>query len=207
MKKTLFIKIILILSLVYLLIIYLWYLYPSNFFGIKYKNTGELKLKDLNKGPYLFVVEHEDDAFVDTMVMSQELHNHSNKNQKYNLITRDCNEKFLKLPYLSKYNTIKVKGKTVEKCIDKIKNKENIVIFLRKNIKNKGIYHILKETKIPIVLVKKKLIKNQVKESRPIIIRYINTQWEINYNLYDNYEIEKNEPEEFLNSLKDKLFN
>jgi len=208
MKKPLFIKIIFLILLVYLLIIYLWYLYPSGFFCMEYKNVGKIKLKDLNNGPYLFVVDHEEHPLMSSMIISQELHNHSDKNQKYNVVTKDCNEKFTKLPYFTKYNIIKVKGKTVGKCIEKIKNKENVVIFLRKEkSKNTGIYYILKETKIPIVLIKKKIIKQPDDNSGAILLKYRKAYTELNYNLYDNYEIEKKEPGEFLKWLQNELFN
>lgn len=47
---------------------------------------------------------------------------------------------------------------TVKKCIDKLNN--NIVIFLsEKDSKHKAIYHIIKETKYKLLLIKKKINK------------------------------------------------
>lgn len=196
-----------ILCLIYLIAIITWYNYPSSIWGLKYKNTGDLKLKDLNKGPYLFVVDHEDPPHTDIMIMSQEIHNHSNKNQKFNLISKKSNNIYSNLIYFTKYNIIETKGETVKKSLEKIKNNENIVLFFRKEFKGSGIYHILKDTNISIVLVRKNLIKNTSnKKLENNVFKYKGMEYEIEYELIENYPIEK-EPEDFMKWVKNNLYN
>jgi len=198
--------ILLVLIILYLTVIYIWYLYPSGFWGIKYKNTGDIKINDLKDNPYLFIIDHSEPAFTDIMIMSEEIHNHSDSD-KFNLISTKCKGFNANMYYYTKYNIIQTEGDTVKKSIEKINKKENVVFFFKKHFKGKGIYHVLKQNNIPIVLVKKKLVKNpNNKELKNEILKYNGMEYEINYELIKDYDIENKNGEEFMDWVKEKLF-
>jgi len=204
MKKVYYV--ILIFILLYSFLIFLWVLYPASIFGLKYNVTSRLKFKDLNKGPYLFIVDHRDPPHTDIMIMSQEVHNSKNP-EKFTLLSGRSERFYTNFLYYTKYNIIEKKSNTTQKCIDKLKNNENVVIFLRDDSKGKGIYYILKETNIPIIFVKKKLIKNSTnKKLENHIFKYRGMEYNIDYNLISEYDIKNKNSEEFMNWIKKNLY-
>jgi hypothetical protein len=81
------------------------------------------------------------------------------------------------------------------KVIDKIKKKQPVVIFIYENQKSRGIYYIIKETKCPILIVKREKVKKNKKK-----------KYKISYINYNNYDIENKEPKEFMDEIKEILF-
>ena len=137
--------------------------------------------------------------------MSEELHN-CLEPEKFNLIAKDCKNTIDKYSlYYTKYNIIKVKNKTVNKSIEKIKNNENVLIFFNKRMESNGIYYILKETKVPLVFVHKNLIKKNDSKFKYEILKYRGMEYDIKYNIIKDYDTNKT-PEEFMSWIKEKLF-
>ena len=100
--------IILTFIFIYFALIFLWVLYPAGIFGLKYNVVSRLKLKDLDKGPHLFIVDHSDPPHTDIMIMSQEVHNNSNS-KNYNLLSGESTSFYTKFLYYTKYNIIEKK--------------------------------------------------------------------------------------------------
>jgi len=199
-----------IFILFYLLIINIWYYNPTWFFGINYKVKDNVKIDKIVDTPSLIVVDHGHHGYVDVMIMSDEILKSKTK-IKFNLLSRFCvdNPRFNYFYYRTKYNIVEVEKGTVSKCIDLLNKKENVVVFLTEKMAGKGIYHILKETKAPLVIVKKKNIK-LYKEDKDNIFRNkirlnFEGEYEIEYKKLYDYNTDK-KPEEFMNYIKNNLF-
>jgi len=91
-------------------------------------------------------------------------------------------------------NFIFIKKDTVGTVCKKIKENNIVGILIFKNTQNKGIYYIVKETKCPVLIVK-----------RDINPKKSNCKYKINYINYE-YEIDNKTPEEFINGIKNIMF-
>ena len=69
-----------------------------------------------------------------------------------------------------------------------------LAFYIFKNTQNKGIYYIVKETKCPVLIVKR--------DTNP---KKSNCKYKINYIKYE-YEIDNKTPEEFTNEIKNIMF-
>ena len=88
------------------------------------------------------------------------------------------------------------KNNAVKKASEKIKKKEPVGIFIYNNTKSKGLYYIVKETKCPILIVKKNKVSQKNKTEKKYKLSYIK---------YD-YDIDNKEAKEFMDEIKEILF-
>lgn len=89
-------------------------------------------------------------------------------------------------------HVIFTKSNSVKLASEKLKKKELVTIVLYEKSRGKGIYYIAKETKCPILIVKRD-IDNNTKKYKLSYIKY-------------NYYIDNKKPEEFMNDIKKILF-
>ena len=166
---------------------FLWVKYPDEFFDVKYKLKGNNNITQFDNT--LFVFDHDEykdyKPLKDPMIMTKEIWK---SDKKFNVITNF--KPFKYLPIYKGYKCIFRGDNAVKKMTDSIKQRENGLIFLIKDHKHKGIYYILKETKVNLVLIKKN-IKNNIVE-----IEYV----KYNYNLDLT-------PELFMEDIKKNLYN
>ncbi len=97
------------------------------------------------------------------------------------------------------------RGGTIEKCTKKLKNGENVVIFLNKDKESNGIYHIIKNSSCKVVLVNKKVVSNitNPKLKNNFIAMY-GMKYEI---MYQEWEKSKNmEMSDYMDSLRQNLY-
>lgn len=199
-------KIILIIFLIiYPVVLYLWYKNPANFFGIKYKVSGNLTMDNFKDRNYFFIVDHNVLPVTDIMIMSQEIHKKA-KDKNFVLFSRKCDLNNRIFYYKTDYEILEHKKDSVKKCIYRLKENKNLVFFLRKDHKGKGIYHILKNINVPIVLVHKKIVKNPYNKSlSDKLYKYWGMEYEIEYKLIEKYDLDK-DSEEFMSWVKGELF-
>lgn len=199
--KLIFITILFLYLSFTLLIPAIWCYNPSILLNTKYEIISKEKIEDF-KETSLFISDHHISS-LDQMIMLTEIIKGSKKfnivSLKYNFITNLCKS----LPLFPVYNLIKVdknkKNDVVKKCIKKLKEiQENVLFFMTESsFKRKGIYHILKETNVPIVLVRFKEISTGNK--------VFNRKFEIEYEKIENYKLTEDK-ELFMNSIKEKLY-
>lgn len=205
-------KNILIIILISFLIFYIfllvwWYKYPAEFFGLKYTiKDNEKKITDFKEGPYLFVVDHSHPAYMDIMIMSQEIHQKVEKPEDFYLVSKKCKGAYDYPIYYTGYNILEITKGTTEKCIEKLNMGKNVVVFLQEKFKGKGIYHMLKETGAKLVLVKKRLIENKYGKKLTNDLRWSGIKYSISYNEINDYPIEEKDEQNFMEWTKDKLF-
>lgn len=198
----LFTVIILTLYLSFTLLIpAIWCYNPSILLNTKYEIISKEKIEDF-KETSLFISDHHINN-LDQMIMLTEIIKSSKKfnivSLKYNFITN----LFKSLPLFSAYDLIHIdknkKNDVVKKCVEKLKEKqENVLFFMKENaFKRKGIYHVLQETNVPIVLVRFKELQTGNK--------VFNRKFEIEYEKIENYKLTEDK-ELFMNSIKEKLY-
>ena len=164
----------------------MWYYYPNKMFDIDYYTKDDIKDFD----NCLFVFNHDEKIFCsqaqDPMIMSNEIRK---SGKKFNVVTNF--KPFKYLPIVKPYNCLFKGNNTVKNMIEKINNGENGVIFLFSDSKSKGIFYILKNTNVPLVLINKKLGKEG--------------KVEIIYKKIEDYNLNK-DPEELMEKIKNFLF-
>lgn len=199
--KLLFITILFLYLFLFLLIPAIWCYNPSILLNTKYEIVSKEKIEDF-KETSLFISDHHIDMH-DQMIMLTEI---LKNNRKFNVISLKFNfitSLFKSLPLFPAYDLIHVdknkKNEVVNKCIEKLKeNQENVLFFMTEaSFKRKGIYHVLQETDVPIVLVRFKEI--------PTGNKVFNRKFEIEYEKIENYKLTEDK-ELFMNSIKEKLY-
>lgn len=203
--KLTYIFILTLYLILFLLIPTIWCYNPSILLNIDYKIVSKEKIENF-KETSLFISDHHVD-FLDQMVVLTEV---LKNNKKFNIVSAKSDyltSLFKSLPLFSVYDLIhtnkdtynKKSNNVVKKCIKKLKeNQENVLFFMAKSsFKRKGIYHVLKETNVPIVLVRFKEI--------PTGNKYFNRKIEIEYEKIENYKLTEDK-ELFMNSIKEKLY-
>lgn len=184
-----------------------WYYSPHTMLNLKYDTNLDISNLENN---YLIICNHKTPT-TDIMIMCNETKKLKNKT---NIVawrnTKNFNDKvdqfFKDLPIYTPYTKIdinksKKNGKTKE-IIEKLKNKENVIIFLQEDNKSEGIYHLLKDLNIPILFTKIDFVKGNPDTQN--IFKIFGNKYKVNYERIENYEIK--EPKKFMNYVKDKLY-
>lgn len=184
-----------------LLIPAIWCYNPSILLNTKYEIISKEKIEDF-KETSLFISDHHINN-LDQMIMLTEI---LRNNKKFNIVSLNFNfitNLFKELPLFPAYDLIHIdknkKNDVVKKCVEKLKEKqENVLFFMKENaFKRKGIYHVLQETNVPIVLVRFKELQTGNK--------VFNRKFEIEYEKIENYKLTEDK-ELFMNSIKEKLY-
>lgn len=200
-------KILLVVLCIYIFLLVFatvtWNYRPTMYNNMNYKTVTELDITNVSDGS-LFVVQHIPGMRTyEQMIMCEEC---LKNNLSNNIVSKICYNKkaefFKNLPMFTSYNLIKIdefsKNNKTKLIVNKLKNNENVIIFLEMKNEAKGIYHILKETKKQLILVNIQDMDNEPS-------KIFNKQMELSYRKVE-YPIEK-ESEEFMTWLKDKLYN
>lgn len=189
---------ILVVTISCLLIIpSIWCYSPAMLVNLKYNSN--IDINNFDK-PALFICNfYDDEHHLDQILVCQEA---VNTKLKLNIISlhdeADRLSRFMKkLPLFPKYNLLYTKNNVIEKCKEKLKD-QHVWLFLKEDWNNKGAYHILKETNVPIVFVKFKYDNNRKKT--------FNRKTEIEYKLVEKYPIEK-DADDFMKYIKSELYN
>lgn len=199
--KLLFITILFLYLFLFLLIPAIWCYNPSILLNTKYEIVSKEKIEEF-KETSLFISDHHIDM-QDQMIMLTEI---LKNNRKFNIVSLKFNfitSLFKELPLFPVYDLIKVdknkKNEVVKKCVKKLKEKqENILFFMSESsFKRKGLYHILKETNVPIVLVRFKELQTGNK--------VFNRKFQVEYEKIENYKLTEDK-EFFMNSIKERLY-
>ena len=181
-----------------------WNYRPTIYTNTKYKTISNINIKNINKNA-LYVSQHKSGyTMFEQMILCEEI---IKSGKKFNIVSNSNNpmisEFFKKLPKGTPYTLIdidkNIKNNKTKELITKLKNKENVLIFLFEKDKSKGIYYILKETKKPLILI-------NIEDKEDKLDKIFNKNMELSYRKLDNYPIEK-KPEDFMIWLKDKLYN
>lgn len=207
---------ILIISLLlfWLIVSLIWYAVPHKLLNIKY--TTNLNLKNLNK-PHLIIVSHYYNT-VDATIMCNESKKTKNTINiiaefEINNLGSAFNQFWKSFPIYTPYRKVNLyKGKNnnlVQKSIDYLNKNEHVLIFLKKEKKSKGIYHILKETKVPILFVKiyKKgqdlKLENRDNDTFKGIV---GKDFVVDYNIVENYNLEDKKDIDFMKWVKNNIY-
>lgn len=175
---------------------------PSILMNTKYDIVSNLKMNDINE-PAIFAISHDDTVF-DQIIMLTEIHKNKNKFNVVSGVSPDWYNEFCKsLPLFASYSLLKVrKGKSnkiVEKSLDILKNKkENLLMFIERGTNRTGLYHIVKNTDVPVILVS--IIPLEPGRKNPF-----NRKFKINYKKLVNYEC-KDDPKKFMNHVKKSIY-
>lgn len=200
-------------KLLYILYLYLfllimatvtWNYRPTMYVNAKYDIKTDHNI-NTTKSNGLYVCQHVNRLVLfEQMVMCEEV---KKSKFRFNIVEEESpdwyNEFFKHLPLFTSYNLISLKrNKKNNKSVlikDILnKDKENVLIFLANNKKTNSIYHILKETKKPLILVNMIERKNKNK--------IFNKIFDLSYREFKNYPIEKS-PSDFIKWLEDNLYN
>ena len=191
----------------YIYCVVLWYLNPSRLLGIKYNVKGKYNINDFNNRNYFFIVNHDNPCHTDIVIMSNEINKAKEGDKKYVFFSGKCDKICDYVYYKNKYEILQHTNNSIEKCKNiLLEDKKNLVFFLRPDAKGNGIYHILKQTKKPLVLVHKTLTKNPNNpnlSSNKLLFRGM--EYDIEYELINDYPIEK-PAEDFMEWIKIKLY-
>lgn len=206
-------KRILLLLFLWLLLSLWWYLAAPSVLNIKYNPS--IDLKEL-KEPHLIIASHYYNT-ADAIIMCNE----SRKTQKTINIVSEYeitnfgslfNQFWKSFPIYTSYRKLNLyknqKNNLVNRSIDYLNKQEHILIFLGKDKKSKGIYHILKKKKVPILFVKIYDKKQDLKERRKDnnnLMRLYGSEFNVDYNIVKDYDIDK-EPEEFMKWIKNNIY-
>ena len=207
-------KIIIIILLIWILGSLWWYLSPTSMLNTSYKTN--LNLKEF-KEPHLIVVSHNYEI-VDAMIMCGESkYSHNNINIIAEYKTKDNGDKinqfWKNFPIYTSYRKLdfqrEKKNNLVQKSIEYLEKGENVLIFLHQHSKSKGIYHILKEKKYPILFTKIYREDHDLKYKRDktnYLKNIFGYKFKVDYNSVKDYETNK-EPEKFMEWVKDNIYN
>ena len=157
---------------------------------------------------------------IDQLVMLTELIKYTNtkKNDTCILAYKSKSTKFLvelfegsheSMVYTTRNNT-----NTVNKCIEKLNNGQNVIIFLHLGRKSKGIYHIINNSKCNVILSKithKTLPQEHLDDNNTCINIYSNILSRLFKNYHLEYDIfdkpQQNEtPQDYMVRLKQQLY-
>ena len=202
------IKIIKIILIIYLFLLVfctiIWNHRPTLFVNADYKITTPEDITSLDENA-LYVSQHVSRMLeIEQMILCEDIKKSKIKFNIVSAITKTKWHQFFKtLPIFTVYDLIHIKwegnsgsGKKIEDKL--LKERENVLIFLSKTKKSKGIYHILKKTKKPLVLINMHETKNRDK--------FFNKTFGLEYRIIKDYPIEKS-PEDFMEWLKSNLYN
>lgn len=207
-----YLTIIILVLLIWIIGSIWWYVSPASMLNVKYDSNYELSKLD---EPHLIIATHCYNT-VDAMLMCGE----SRKTKKtINIISElkisnrhDLFNQFWKsFPLYTSYrkiNLIKgIKNNLVKKSSNYLKNKEHVLIFLKEKNESKGIYYILKETKVPILFTKISKKDEELKETDKSdkISEFYGKKFNIDYNIVKDYPIDK-DPEDFMKWIKENLY-
>lgn len=216
-----FIYLILICIVVYLYVMLSFRYRPTSLTGIKYKVTSTNKITDFDDKNYIYIVNHEDPVYSDIVIMSNEVNYVSTK---FNFVSGGSaggivgdptiKPSFYKRysPYLTKYNIIWTSdGNTIKKCKERYNKKENVLFFLKKEHKGKGIHYLIKDTKSEIILVHKVNHSESFKDinSKNKLFKMLSEMRKMNYDIqYEKISIDTDNltPEQTLDHIKSKLY-
>ncbi len=207
-----FLKISLMILSLWLFFTLWWYYAPHKMLNVSYKTNKNI-LEDLDQ-PVILIVSHT--------YMTPDIILMCNETRKLKLKTNIISEKkehfnvnqfFKDFPMFTHYNRLDIyenkKNNTTKLLTEKLKNKENVLIFFNKDKNNSGIYHILKETKVPILFTKiyrqGEDIKNPPKNKNHLTNIFGNN-YNIDYQLVKDYNLDK-DPKKFISWVKEKLYN
>ena len=204
-KYILFTLLLLILIRIFLTI--WWYYSPHTMLNLKYNTNLDIsKLKN----NYLIICSHKV-PMTEIMIMCNELRKFKNKTNIVAWVdTKKINDKvdqfFKDLPIYTHYNKINIdrykkNGKTKE-IITKLKNDENVIVFLHEDSKSEGIYYLLKDINIPILFTKIKLVEGNSDTQN--LYKVFGNKYKVDYEKIDDYEI--TESKKFMNYVKNKLY-
>ena len=181
-----------------------WNYRPTMYLNTKYDIISKENINTLEENA-VYVCQHVDEK--DLMLFEQTIICEDVKKSKikFNIVAKESHSilKFFKeLPKFTCYNLIMIKNNKYSNTTGLIKKKlieekENILFFLHKNSERKGLYHILKETKKPLVLI------NMIETERKSSI--FNKKFNLIYRLFKNYPIDK-APEDFMKWMKNELY-
>lgn len=205
-----FIYIIVILIILRIFFSIWWYYAPHRFLNVTYDNTGDIDISKLDKN-YLILSSH-DLPTPEIMIMCNE----TRKSSKYcNIVAMKTTEDmssmvdqfFKDFPLITPYNRLDiqkgVKNNMTEKIVEKYKNKENIIMFLHRKSKSRGIYYLLKEHKLPVLIAYVRP-ENEVKNCN--VTSLINQKFNLKYKLLDRYPTDKDTPESYMEEIKTILY-
>lgn len=201
---------IILITLLYVFLSYIWYSNPGFFLNCSYRVKSKLKMEDI-EGPVLFIATHND-VYNDLISLCGESKNSKNK---INIMAKKLSitnpDSFLQgLPLFPSYKRLLVddnkKNNIVKKSIELLKNKENLLVYLHQDNKKSGVYYILKETKVPIVFCRMHRENYSIREKhRAGVFNSFGSKINIEYEYYDNYDLSVGK-EKFINNLTNKLY-
>ena len=204
-------KYILLIFLIWTILTFLWYFIPHRLLNVTYETNKPIK--DF-KGPMLVIASHNYPT-VDAMIMCNESkYFDKNLNIVAEFTRGKINQFFKDLPYYTSYRKINIysdkNNNLTEKCANYLNKKENVLILLQNNKKNKGIYYILKKAKVPILFAKiyKKNIgvKKSKSEYCDNFFEIFGGKFQVDYELINDYNLDQS-PEDFMNYVKNILYN
>ena len=180
-----------------------WNYRPTMYVNAKYDIVSKTNINTLKENG-IYVCQHVSRITIfEQMIMCEDV---KKSTIKFNIVagTGVGYQKFFKmLPKFTCYNLITLKNKgnsnttnLIEEIL--IDKKENVLFFLSEDKDRKGIYHILKETKKPLILIN--MIEKENKNST------FNKKFILDYRIMENYPIDK-KPEDFMKWLKGNLYN
>lgn len=194
---------------------------PTGLTGIEYNVTSKDQITDFDDKNYIFIVNHDNPVTSDIVIMSNEV---NKMNNRFNFVasgsaggnTGDTKTKpklFRRYtPYLTKYNIIWTSdGNTIERCKTRINKKENVLFFLKKEHKGKGIHHLIKDTKSDIILVNKVNHSDSIEDLKEVTqpLKYVLEMGRMKFDIqYEKVSINTDNytPEQTLDYIKGKLF-
>ena len=200
---------LIIFMLVFALLIVpsIWCYDPALLINLKYSTN--LDLKELDK-PYLFICQHDNIdelKIIDQIITCTEATKTKLKTNivSYGKETDKLSSFFKKLPLFPKYNLLYTGNNLVERSKEILKT-EHLWVFLKKDWKNKGIYHILNQMteKIPIIFVRIS-VNDNIKKENSLLSKIFNREYKLEYERCEEYKLDK-DPEEFMKFVKGKLF-
>lgn len=184
----------LIISIIWLAISLFWYYMPHKFLNINYENNNE-DIYKLEK-PFVIVSTHHLNT-AEIMIMCNESRKFKTKINivaHYNVdgIKEIFQQFFKDLPLFSPYNKVNVHHKKKSNTVDKLKKcidkKESVLIFYFKDQEKSGLYNLIKDNNIPILLAKfTHKNKNKIKEEDKEPYNTINGNYNLEYKLLENY--------------------
>lgn len=190
-----------------------WYYSPHTMLNVKYETNHSLKeLKE----PHLIIVSHNYET-ADAMIMCGESRfskNNINIIAEYTISNNNerIHQFFKNFPLYTPYRKLDLvkgqKNNLVKKSVDFLNKGENVLIFLHQHTKSQGIYHILKEKKVPILFTKIHRKDQDLKfkrEKSNYLKNIFGQDFKVEYNSVKDYELNK-DPEEFMKWVKSNIY-
>lgn len=183
----------------------IWCFNPSILLNTKIRTVSQLKIEDI-KEPAIYICSHDETSYTyDQLIMLTEILKNKITFNIGSEAKQNRNTDFLKsLPLFQKYNLMHITGEKdniVKRSKDLIINKkQNVLFFLKKDSKSKGIFHILKDLKIPIIFVK--ILSDDGIYANNIAF---NRKFKLEYEKKEDYETGEN-PEDFMEFVKENIY-